>query len=233
MSLNVTWTPSTGQTDALNAVNWNCINVNSEGQELLFRSPLKKAMGEKKEKKNELPCFLHKFPLQQRLRGRAFVNCHLRRQPFQLRAAVRLLVRKLQKKSKKKKKCLSTSGVTNSYPKDKKKHTHQHTNNIRCPPLIPLITPTACVCVAVYATACLTFLLTPQTAVICVAPSAQIHFVIRPICVLLYRSVVCVSASAGGRSPFQSTSQWLYHPHAPPSPAILTIRARTSNTGPR
>lgn len=126
------------------------------------------------------------------------------------------MVRKLQKKNKKKNNSLSTSGVTNSYPKDKKKYTHQHTNSIRCPPLIPLIIPTACVCVSVYATACLTFLLTPQKAVICVAPSAQTHFVIRPICVLLYRSVVCVSVSAGGRSPFQSTSQWLY----PPCPTL-------------
>lgn len=127
------------------------------------------------------------------------------------------MVRKLQKKQKTKTKLFVNFRSNKQLSeRQKKKHTHQHTNNIRCPPLIPLIIPTACVCVAVYATACLTFLLTPQTAVICVAPSAQTHFVIRPICVLRYRSVVCVTVSVGGRSPFQSTSQWLY----PPCPTL-------------
>lgn len=73
------------------------------------------------------------------------------------------------------------------------KHTHAHTNILNCPPLILLIIPKACVCVSVYATVCLTFLLMPQTAVVCVAPSAQTHFVISPIYVLLYWSVcACV-----------------------------------------
>lgn len=57
---------------------------------------------------------------------------------------------------------------------------------------------------SVYATACLTYLLTPQTVVIFVAPSAQAHFVIRPICVLLLW--VWVRAVGHPSSPLHSGS---------------------------
>lgn len=198
--------------------------------------------------------FLHKFPFQQRLRGRLSTNCHVRQQLFQhskltlfwqqnpsccseqffnsggTKTVVIIEWKKCRSASAAFSCCIfhtcnCNSATLNKQLSERQKNPHTHTNNIRCPPLILLIIPTACVCVVVCATACLTFLLVPQTAVICVAPSAQAHFVIRPICVLLHCSVLCVSVCASARSPFQSTSQQLCPlPMTPPPPSLQYAR---------